>query len=221
MESTAEGSTRHRLIEAACETFAEKGYRDATIPEICRLADANVAAVNYYFTSKENLYIEVWRYAVEVALAKYPIDGGLPPDASPEERLRAFITAFVRRVFDPGKASWLPRLQILELSKPTEALETLFEVAMRPQAEKLDAIIQSIAGRNLPFHQVKACAFSVIGQCMFYALGREARKRLFERKGLPELDVEKVVEHVTRFSLIGIKAATEVQSSPVGQSARP
>ena len=41
--------TRDKLIEAAGHVFAERGYRAATIRDICRRAGANVAAVNYTF----------------------------------------------------------------------------------------------------------------------------------------------------------------------------
>ena len=74
--------TYKKLLKAASEVFAEKGYRDATIAEICRRAQSNVAAVNYHFGSKDELYIAVWKNAFEEALRIYPPDGGLPPDAS-------------------------------------------------------------------------------------------------------------------------------------------
>ena len=53
--------TRDKLIEAAGSVFAERGYRAATIREICRRAGANVAAVNYTFGDKMGLYTEVLR----------------------------------------------------------------------------------------------------------------------------------------------------------------
>ena len=57
-------TTRERVLTAASEIFAEKGYRDATVSEICEAADANIASVNYHFGDKESLYDEVWRHAL-------------------------------------------------------------------------------------------------------------------------------------------------------------
>ena len=48
--------TRDRILESACRAFAERGFRETTISDICRAAQANIAAVNYYFGSKEKLY---------------------------------------------------------------------------------------------------------------------------------------------------------------------
>jgi len=57
--------TEKRLLEAAGEIFAEHGYRAATIHQICQRAGANIAAVNYHFSDKEQLYHEVIRYSDE------------------------------------------------------------------------------------------------------------------------------------------------------------
>ena len=77
--------TRERLLEAAGDVFAERGYRLARVVDICARAGANVAAVNSHFGGKAALYAEVWRRAFEEALRVYPPDGGLPPDAPAEE----------------------------------------------------------------------------------------------------------------------------------------
>lgn len=47
--------TRQRILETAMNLFALKGYDGTSIREIARIAEANVAAINYHFQSKENL----------------------------------------------------------------------------------------------------------------------------------------------------------------------
>ena len=49
-------ATREAIIEAAEAEFAEHGYAAASTRAICARAGANVALVNRYFGSKENLY---------------------------------------------------------------------------------------------------------------------------------------------------------------------
>src|SRR5438445_461215 len=53
--------TRQRLLDAAGPIFAEKGCQTASVRDITDRAGVNVSAVNYYFRSKEQLYLETVR----------------------------------------------------------------------------------------------------------------------------------------------------------------
>src|SRR3989441_12906972 len=90
--------TRQRLLEAAGEVFAERGFRDATIQEICRRADANIAAVHYHFADKERLYRTVIPYAEGCAGDSPP--AGIAPDTPAERRVRGRIESVLLRLLD-------------------------------------------------------------------------------------------------------------------------
>lgn len=57
--SDLEGDTKHRIMEAAVNLFALKGFDGASIREIAKLANVNVASLNNHFKSKENLRQEL------------------------------------------------------------------------------------------------------------------------------------------------------------------
>jgi TetR/AcrR family transcriptional regulator, regulator of cefoperazone and chloramphenicol sensitivity len=57
--------TRERLLANAYRLFAEKGYQNTTIAEICERAETNIASVNYHFRDKANVYLEAWRHAFQ------------------------------------------------------------------------------------------------------------------------------------------------------------
>jgi AcrR family transcriptional regulator len=108
--------TREKLLKAASEVFATKGYRNATIAEICRKAGSNVAAVNYRFGSKDALYMAVWNNAFDQAIRAYPLDGGTAPDAPAEDHLRALIHSNVHRVLDAGQLGHAGQILLRETS---------------------------------------------------------------------------------------------------------
>lgn len=52
-------TTKENIIYQAGELFALKGFSGASIREICRVSNVNIAAINYHFQTKENLFLEV------------------------------------------------------------------------------------------------------------------------------------------------------------------
>jgi AcrR family transcriptional regulator len=201
-------STRQRLLEAACEVFAAKGYRDATIAEICERASANVAAVNYHFGDKERLYAEAWRHAFQVAVAAFPCDGGLPPHATPQERLRAHIAAVIYRIFNEGKIGYFPRVMHSEMGTPTLEIKQIIDETIRPQRENLQGIVRALLGEGPSEKQVHFCGMSIMSQCHSFAFHRHVRK-FFEQEDPYQDDLDSLIDHITAFSLAGIAAIRE------------
>jgi AcrR family transcriptional regulator len=204
--------TRQQLMISASAVFAERGFRNATIAEICRKAKANTAAANYHFGNKETLYVECWRFAFAQSLRTYPPDGGVPEDAPVEERLRARVLAIMRRVVDPRSHE----LDIVfkESANPTGLLSGVIQQALEPIFRGFTLIIRELLGPEATEQQVLLCLMSIRAQC-FGPLMRERRRKLDAAVPLPPMqypkleDVETLADHVTRFSLAGIQAVCE------------
>jgi len=201
--------TRDKLLKAASVVFAEKGYRDTTVAEICWRAGSNVAAVNYHFGGKDALYVLVWRNAFEEALQVYPPDGGLLPEAPAEQRLRALVHSTLHRIMDDGRLGYAGQILLREMSNPTEVISEVRHDVIRPLCEQTRQIIGELLGPKADEQRLTFCELSLIHQCL--AIGfRKVKGRLpsfFSRgKPTPEL-INALVEHITRFSLAGIKAA--------------
>lgn len=197
--------TRIRLLEAAGETFARHGFREATVREISRRAGVNVAAVNYYFGDKESLYSAVLNYALSSALKKYPADLDLCPGATIEARLYAFIRSFLFRVFDEGRPAWHGKLMIREVAQPTSALEQMVEQGIRPLHQCLTGIVREMLGEEVGDEVVRLYVLSIIGQCIAYNIGRQVLTRLYALK-FDRAEIEGLADHITRFSLSAIRA---------------
>lgn len=203
--------TRERLISAASEVFARKDYSTATIAEICEVAEANVAAVNYHFGDKETLYREAWRYAFRTGIDAHPVNGGVSDDASPEERLRGAIGALLTRITDEKDREFL--IVHRELSNPTGLLKEVMENDLVPMHGRLEAIIHELLGPASSPERVSYCAISVSNQCLHPMLKRISSRNIEEAFG-PRIDIEEFINHVVAFSLGGIRAIAEGAQNP-------
>jgi TetR/AcrR family transcriptional regulator, regulator of cefoperazone and chloramphenicol sensitivity len=203
--SAADGgvSTRSRLLEAAGEVFAEKGFRSATVRDICARAGANIAAINYYFQGKDSLYLHVVEYAQERALEARPIivDAG----AEPREQLRQFLASFVARVLDPAGPAWHSKLMLREMVEPTPALDRVVASSIRPTFEALTGIITKIAP-GLTEHEARLCASSVLGQCLVHRHCQPVMERVFPEQRCTGECLARLADHVYHFSLAGLLA---------------
>ncbi len=198
-------STKERVLQAACTIFSEKGFREATVAEICEAAEANIASVNYHFGDKEKLYDEVWHRAFSHATTQYPIDGGLSAGSGVEEGLYAFASAILHRIFSEGENGLFAKLLYREMASPTLALKKIAMDYLFPQSEHLAALIQSTPGLKFDEQDVLLCTHSIIGQCAFYNFSRPLHKQMIGQEIMTEEEIERTARHIARFSFGGLK----------------
>jgi TetR/AcrR family transcriptional regulator, regulator of cefoperazone and chloramphenicol sensitivity len=208
--------TRQRLLEAAGEVFAERGFRATTVRDICRRARANLAAVNYYFGDKEQLYAAVLQSTFHCASEKYPLDLGLGAEATAEERLQAFIRSHLFSLLDEGLPAWHRKLITREMAEPTGALDALVDQMIRPEADLLMSIVRDVLGHDATPRRVWRCAASIIGQCLFYHHARPVIKRLDPEQTYTPEAIEQLVDHVTQFSLAALRQFARAQPGEAG-----
>lgn len=196
--------TRERLLDAAGRIFADKGFKDATIREICREGGANIAAVNYHFGDKHRLYSELLRYADRLSMARhpeFPVDFAAKP---PRERLIMFVRQFIGRAFDDGRPAWHERLMAREMVDPTPALGELVEQNIMPRARALRAIVREIVGPGATEEEVQLGACSVVAQCLIYHNCRPMMTLLMPQIRQGNAGIDAIVGHISLFSLAGL-----------------
>jgi AcrR family transcriptional regulator len=201
--SRSEG-TRQRLLDAAADVFAAGGYRRATIAEICRRAGANIAAVHYHFGDKQGLYAAVFDYALQRANTEEANGGPETTATTPEDRLRVQVTSFVRRLLDPRRPAWIARLMAHELIEPSDVLDRLVRNRMRANHEQIADAVRELLGPEASPDNVRLCTLSVVSQCVFYRHSAAVVTRLYPDL-VPSREIDRIAEHVTRFSLAAIR----------------
>lgn len=92
--TTGNGDTAHRLLEAAAEAFADRGFHATTTRDIASRAGLSPAGVYVHFASKEELLYQLSREGHEVA--RDMLVAAAASAASATEALRAIMRTFSR-----------------------------------------------------------------------------------------------------------------------------
>jgi AcrR family transcriptional regulator len=119
------GRTRDRILDEAETLFARKGYHAVSVREITNAANCNLAAVNYHFGNKQNLYLEVFRSRwlpratqVHASFRKTLKANG---DLTPSTVVQSLAQAFLDGPLTDTERKRHHQLISGELAQPTEA----------------------------------------------------------------------------------------------------
>ena len=209
----SQNETAFKILESACEVFAEKGYKEASISDICKQAGTNRASINYYFRSKENLFVEVYKYAWGVMGENRNDKEDENHIVSPEERLRNYIGGFIRSIFDEGQTGWFMRIMFHEVVSPNLVFVDVIAKILGDERQYLDGLISEITGET-DVSKLHLMNMSVMSNCLFFNMTRNVRKykkdvnvpALKRPDFRPEEQIDQIIDHVYNFCLSGLKA---------------
>lgn len=200
-------TTRERVLEAASELFAQRGFRSASARAISAKAGANAAAISYHFRGKRGVYEAVLTYAPPgqpgCIGATESVDR--PADMA-SRRLRAFIHGWLSRLLGNGFDAWQAQVAARELIEPVGGLShEAQDAALRPLVQ-LETIVRGI----LPHASDEAVRYSMLsiaGQCLFYFNCRAIIQRLYSKPNLAREEIQLTADHITCFSVAGMALA--------------
>ena len=192
--------TKRRLIDAAGEVFAEHGFERATIKEITDRADASLAAVNYHFSDKHELYEQVVQHVHDSGKAVFRALAEGPPDATPERRLHAFITRLLEHTLDPQQPSWYGLIKSREMQTPTPVTQRFMDETLAPFVREMEAFVAGLVGRPVSPVEVTRLTNSIVGQALYYCNCRSLQARLHPEQPSPDQAVGAIADHITKFT---------------------
>ena len=204
-KARAADPTHAKLLDAAGAVFAERGFHDATVREICARAGANIAAVNYHFGDKLGLYTEVLRTAVrgdQLERMRSVAGQNVPP----EQALRRLIKLRLRGVGEGDRPARLVLLMAHEFAQPTPAMSRVVNEALRPMYDRLRDIVGAILGLPRDHDTTRLCTHSVIGQIVHYVVARPILARLWPELKMTPAQVDRIADHIAGFSLAYLQA---------------
>lgn len=168
-ETTDRGpGTRRRLLDAAAQLFAERGYQGVAVRDICERACTNIAAVNYHFGGKTNLHVAAIDHARQRALKAMDDQPSQPGPNSPGDKLRKHLRSTIGRAFEQGPASWYIRIVLRELSDPSRSLKKVIDTHVAPPQRKLEGIIAQVIGEEADSERAKDIASSILATTAYF-----------------------------------------------------
>jgi TetR/AcrR family transcriptional regulator len=203
-EAVTHGSeVRQRILEAAAEVFAERGFGGAGVDEIARRAGVNKAMLYYHVGDKAALFAEVVNSNVEGI--RQAVSSALSGLDDPSQRLRAIPREFARTA---AKHRYLPQLMLREIAAggpnlPPEAVAMIAEIMGMTKGVLEDGLTRGAFRRVDPF----VAHLMLVGSLMFMANALRMRQRLTAVLALPPEtadELESLSEQMVDIALNGI-----------------
>jgi len=172
---------RNRLLDAALPLFAEQGFAKTSIREIAQAAQANVAAISYYFGDKAGLYRAVFcDPRINPPLPPEVLDGEGVPLA---QGLRNMFASFLEPL-KQGHASQQQYMKLCfrEMLEPTGAWQHEIEANIGPAHHALSRSLARHAGVAEVDDDIHRLAFTISGLGVMLHVGNDLCTQL--RPGL-------------------------------------
>ena len=192
--------TRLALIRAALTQFGRFGYDGATTRDIAAEAKANIGSIAYHFGGKEGLHEACARHIVDTmqelarpVLTALPDTGSLQPDQA-EALLRMALERMAGFVIGQPEAGAIVSFILRELDRPTAALDTVYSGVFEPVHKRFCEVWAAATGEDAESDATKIRVFTLIGQVVYFRIGREAVRRRMGWDRVGEAETAQVVE---------------------------
>jgi AcrR family transcriptional regulator len=199
--------SRERLLDEAEALFAEKGFHAVTVREITRASHCNLAAVNYYFGNKENLYLEVFR-ARWIPRAR-KIQAGFRSVLSAEDGtsltgiVHALAEAFLKGPLTDDERLRHSQLMIREMTMPGLATGMLVDEVIKPFFGELAALLRPFLAEEAQREQMMLNILSIFALVIYFNFARVPVMRVTGQE-YDESFKDRLVEHIVQFCLTGL-----------------
>jgi AcrR family transcriptional regulator len=197
-----EKSVQDRLLDAAEKLFCERGFAATSVRDLTAEAGCNIAAVNYHFGGKDQLYQEMFRRQMKTAVGDCVtlIDQVMSgPSPSLEALIRGWVTPPLKAVEQNDPRGAVMQLMVREfLNKridPEPIVKEMKEIFMERMSQALRELVP-----GLDVQRSRLAVFSV-DALMFHPF-------LFMPiylEWIEGTDLEGVIEHIVRFGAAAIR----------------
>ncbi|QKD00858.1 CerR family C-terminal domain-containing protein [Mesorhizobium loti] len=208
-ETSPADLTRAALVRAALKLFGRQGFDGTSTRQIAAEAQANIGSIAYHFGGKEGLRAAAADYIVETiqTVAGQALGAGLALGnnqagaASDPETARMLLFAALERmvgfIVAQPQAGEIVQFVLRELSHPTAALDRIYNGVFEPTHRRLCQIWEQATGEPAESERTRLTVFTLIGQVVYFRIGREAVMRRMGWRDIGATEAAKVVSAVS------------------------
>lgn len=193
--------TERRVLDAAAQVFAQRGFDGATINQIATLAEMPAATVHYYFATKEILYRRVL-YDIQDLWAE-PL-ALFTTEAAPAEAMRNYIRAKIELARDYPIQS---RVFANELLHGAPYLEGYLRIDYNEKIQHVWDVFEFWMSRGLidPV-EPRRLMLTIWAATQTYADFEVQVRAVLRKDKLADTDYETAIEQLSRIVIKGIGA---------------
>jgi len=193
-EQTDGRNSRARILEAAGQLFAARGFDGVSTRELAAAAKVNISAITYYFQGKNGLYRSVLEQLVDdtaplfdpmISRMEHDVaDAGARREALAETAVW-FVGALLSGILTDPKIRWQMPLVMREFQQPSSGFQFLYTKRIEPMHNVIAKLVSAALQINPKATETKIVTATIIGQCMAFGF---ARAVIFARTGWQDYD---------------------------------
>lgn len=174
---------RKKLIEAGLKIFSDVGYEAASTRDLAAAAGVNIAAIPYYFRSKEGLYNAVIDHIIDylrdgLGDELFKIKAALKDKNTTQAEFHALLNSYtrtqIRFVLRPCRElAQASHIYIREQLDPSSAFDRLYEGFIREAQDTLAELVAHVIGVNDVTPDARLLAQTMNGQILVFKLSQE------------------------------------------------
>jgi len=164
LQARAARVTSDRILRVASKLFAEKGYSNVSIRDVCKETGTTAPVIYYYYGSKKGLYDAVARSKLSMAgfigqLAK--ASEAKNPVSGLESFIEVYLSSFPEHTFDPG----------LYLTD-SASLDRDSAKAISGELEKVLSLLSGLVGRCVEAGEFRNADIDLASECLLGMMNR-------------------------------------------------
>lgn len=188
--------TRQALVQAAMRLFGERGYDGSSIRAIAAEAGTNSASIDYHFGGKDGL-----RRACAEAVAGrlgaviLPVleAAGDSPDAATAQRtIETIVANMARFVLTTSETDNFLPFMLREIAQPGEVFDIVWSGVFLPVHKHVCRLWAAATGGEAESEETRLAVFAMIGQLIYFRIGREVVLRRMDWPAIGEAEAERI-----------------------------